>query len=82
MYGLVIYAGHDTKLVQNSGTYRITLLLHIYNIITRIGEILYPFFAPPGRTKFKRTHLDRQMNYFVLMVSSCILYVTCTWRIE
>ncbi|KAL5481606.1 hypothetical protein EMCRGX_G021801 [Ephydatia muelleri] len=39
MYGVVIYAGSDTKLVQNS-----------------------------GRTKFKRTHLEQQMNRLVLFI--------------
>uniref|UniRef100_A0A673J619 Phospholipid-transporting ATPase n=1 Tax=Sinocyclocheilus rhinocerous TaxID=307959 RepID=A0A673J619_9TELE len=42
-YGLVIFAGPDTKLMQNS-----------------------------GRTKFKRTSIDRLMNTLVLWVRNCL----------
>lgn len=39
-FGLVIFAGKDTKLMQNS-----------------------------GKTVFKRTHIDRLMNYLIIGVS-------------
>ena len=39
-YGVVIFAGRDTKLMQNS-----------------------------GKTKFKRTSIDRLLNYIILGVS-------------
>jgi len=50
MYGVVVYAGHDTKLVQNS-----------------------------GRTKFKRTRLDRLMNKMVIGILGFlgILLIVC-----
>lgn len=41
-YGVVIFAGRDTKLMQNS-----------------------------GKTKFKRTSIDRLLNFIILGVSSC-----------
>jgi len=41
-YGLVLFAGRDTKLMMNS-----------------------------GRTKFKRTHIDRLMNKIIIGVSFC-----------
>lgn len=40
-YGVVIYAGKDTKLMQNS-----------------------------GKTKFKRTSIDRLLNFLIIGVSS------------
>ena len=42
-YGVVIFAGKDTKLMQNS-----------------------------GKTKFKRTSIDRLLNFIILGVSSII----------
>ena len=60
MYGLVIYAGHDTKLVQNSGELEQAGWPSHFN---------YAFsLVFPGRTKFKRTRLDHLMNKMVIMV--------------
>uniref|UniRef100_A0A8C1R6Y8 Phospholipid-transporting ATPase n=1 Tax=Cyprinus carpio TaxID=7962 RepID=A0A8C1R6Y8_CYPCA len=53
-YGLVIFAGPDTKLMQNS-----------------------------GRTKFKRTSIDRLMNTLVLWVRNLILAIgNAVWEKE
>ena len=57
-FGIVIYAGHDTKLVQNSGTDMLLIQADI---------VLILFFA--GKTVFKRTHIDEMMNKLVLFVS-------------
>lgn len=42
-YGVVIFAGRDTKLMMNS-----------------------------GKTKFKRTHIDRFMNFLIIGVSKVV----------
>lgn len=42
-YGVVIFAGKDTKLMQNS-----------------------------GKTKFKRTSIDRLLNFIIIGVSFCL----------
>lgn len=44
-YGLVVFAGKDTKLMQNS-----------------------------GKSKFKRTSIDRLLNFLIIGVSMYILF--------
>jgi magnesium-transporting ATPase (P-type) len=44
-YGVVVFAGRDTKLMQNS-----------------------------GKTKFKRTSIDRLLNFIILGVSCLVLF--------
>ena len=53
-YGVVIFAGKDTKLMQNS-----------------------------GKTKFKRTSIDRLLNFIILGVSKSLkIYVLCLRRLS
>ena len=52
-YGVVIFAGKDTKLMQNSGT-----------------------------TKFKRTSIDRLLNFVILGVSVSGFLVVVLWVFE
>lgn len=56
-YGMVIYAGHDTKLVQNSG---------MFLPLSPTQAIAFCF---TGKSVFKRTHIDELMNKLVLFVS-------------
>ncbi len=58
MYGVVVYAGHDTKLVKNSGMMWVWFM-GVVVIVTMVS----------GKTKFKRTHLDLLMNKMVFFVS-------------